>query len=525
MYVRNLLNSGDYVIPVPEGILITLQYDSTGKLQKIYQGYHEHLRTNITDALLTPFYDSRIVPTTIPLHGGTTWVTGVLYTPTSCWEAGSLPECIVNQLKTQFIADHSQFTFYAGTASSLAASFQGRPSIHTWLQIAKFTTMYGFIVPYKFNRTTLSQIIKSAKAPYSLNKIVSYLIFRGGEVLCQSSKEQQFVISKVSKYLEPDGRIMAKIYGKTDDALVVNYSDVVRYNLQTNTGVVLDEDNHVVCTAVTDNKHRDKRGSTLTCSCCGAIIEVPETGDTICSNEHCVSRLYPRLEQFLDTLRMPIISYETFWKYVSNNMITNLSDIFLVPEYVNFNISVTWSKLLTAVVPFEVVPNPAIFTTFTSKCKNTFKTVMYYLHNPSLIAGELRMTDPISTKFAKWLTEGGNVLDIEAIIDCPNITLTATNRAFDGAPIFRNQVIYITGTFTHGPLDIIESILRSYGADVMYELSDSVTWVLVGDEPENVNSGAVRKAKNRRIPVFTESKFFEEFEIDSDLVAVGVENL
>ena len=528
MFVRNLLKSGDFAVPIPAGLLLTLQYDAKGKLQKIYQGYHEHTRINITDKVLKSIQDARIVPVSIPLQGGTTWVTGVLYSCDRIYDPGSLPDCISDTLLSRFVSEPSSCRFYAGTVSSLAASFQGRPAIQTWLQIAKFEPMYGFVVPYKFDKATLLSILSGAKTRYDLSVVTGYIIFRNGDVTCKTANASQFIVTRVVKYLKPDGQLKARIYGKVDSEnmpLVVDYSDVVTYNIQVGNCVVLDEQDRIAGVEVAKAKSKEVRSKSYQCTCCGATFEIPASGPVYCTNPDCVSVMYPRIVQLTNTLNLPLIPYETFSKYVDSKMILHLADIFLLPEYTECQVYVTWSKLLSAVVPVEIVPDTSLITVFTTKCKNEYKTIMYYLHSPKLIPDALNMKDPMLHKFIRWLEDPINVLTIESLTDSPNITLTATNRAFDGAPIFRNQVIYVTGRFNHGSLDEIYSILSSYGASVTTEYTDSVTWVLVGDIPENVHSAAVRKAKQAKIPVFFETQFFHDFEIDADLVNLGVENL
>ena len=39
MQLRNLLNAGDFVTPIPVGIPITLQYKDTGNLESLYLGH------------------------------------------------------------------------------------------------------------------------------------------------------------------------------------------------------------------------------------------------------------------------------------------------------------------------------------------------------------------------------------------------------------------------------------------------------------------------------------------------------
>ena len=40
MFVRNCLRAGDYLVPIPYGVPVTLEYDD-GKLSKIYRYYDD----------------------------------------------------------------------------------------------------------------------------------------------------------------------------------------------------------------------------------------------------------------------------------------------------------------------------------------------------------------------------------------------------------------------------------------------------------------------------------------------------
>ena len=75
----------------------------------------------------------------------------------------------------------------------------------------------------------------------------------------------------------------------------------------------------------------------------------------------------------------------------------------------------------------------------------------------------------------------------------------------------------ITGSFAHGSLAEITSILASYSAAVTQTFSTAVNCVLVGDLNENTNAFAVKSARKSAIPVMQESEFFKQYDIDSDL--------
>ena len=88
---------------------------------------------------------------------------------------------------------------------------------------------------------------------------------------------------------------------------------------------------------------------------------------------------------------------------------------------------------------------------------------------------------------------------------------------FDGAPIFRGKRIFITGSFKHGSMEEISSILNSYSAEVTFDYEGKIDLVLVGDISEGVNGVAVKNAVSLRVPIMKESDFFKRYEIDDDI--------
>ena len=53
MFVRNLLQAGDHVTIVPAGVRITLQYDTNGRVEKVYTRFNENERI-LHSELLVP---------------------------------------------------------------------------------------------------------------------------------------------------------------------------------------------------------------------------------------------------------------------------------------------------------------------------------------------------------------------------------------------------------------------------------------------------------------------------------------
>lgn len=517
MFVRNVLHAGDFVTVVPLGLPLTLQYNENGKLEKVYAGYEDD-KVNVSSEILHTLAVNRTVPIRIPSTGGTTWVIGVLYSAHTAYSAGSLPEVIYDDIMHQYNATPSNYQFYAGAVNSYGAVFNGAPATRNWLTLCKFNVLPGYIMPYKITKDTLLNMFRTSKFPFQVPLIMSYIVYRGADVLYVSTNLKQFTVSKVVRYVDENGDIKGKLYTKSSPSSIsVDYSDIVNYNIHTNSVVVLDCYNSIIYSASTDTKKRERRSSEISCSVCGKLIRVPASGAVTCRDTHCVSRLYPIVSNMLAKLCLPEISYTRYSEAVQSKQILSAPDVLLLEEYRELDLSVTIPQLLSAIVPVDVVANELLFTSFANKCKNNIRTVQYYIQHPEQISTDLKVADLYTRRFIEWLTDPCNVSDLTALIDNPHIKFVDSNKQFNGPEIFRNKTILITGKFRHGSSDDISAILRSYAASVAYSFSSEVDCVLVGDILENIDGVAIKSAASQRVPVFSESEFFAKYEIDSDL--------
>ena len=114
MYVENYFKGGDYVTLIPVGLPITLQYNISGNLEKVFIGYDSN-RKDVSDTFMMSLLSRDYVPGKISITKGTTWVYGILYTndiPTTI--SGDLPECLMAAYETKYLHNPEQFRFFAG---------------------------------------------------------------------------------------------------------------------------------------------------------------------------------------------------------------------------------------------------------------------------------------------------------------------------------------------------------------------------------------------------------------------------
>jgi NAD-dependent DNA ligase len=178
----------------------------------------------------------------------------------------------------------------------------------------------------------------------------------------------------------------------------------------------------------------------------------------------------------------------------------------------------TIAKVIKSLVPITIILRDDIFTLFANKCSNSLKSVEYYINHPNKISTDLDISHPDVNKFINWLLDDYNLSDLSTLLfSTEQIKIVDNDKKFDGAPIFRNKLICITGKFIHGDVSEITAILQSYSAKVTTEFSNSVDCIITGSTMEGINGVMLKNAQILGVPVFDEVGFFNQYEIDSDL--------
>lgn len=518
MFAKTFCKPGAFMTVVPHGLLTTLHYNAKGTLETITFGYDEDNPV----VLSTPFSDavkqSGVVPGAIKVYGGRTSVMGVIYTDDLFFNSGKLPDCDQEVLCSKFVECKGQgFKFYGGHVSSNAVSFNGIHSIRNWLDMFKFNQLPGYVVPAGVTPDAVKKMVLS-RYPFKYPLVAGFMFHEMGHFRYVDAGVNQAVIKSVSRFNDMYGNIKAKLHLVDSRALEVNYSEVIKWNLHTNTAVwYLDDSHELLGAQSTDDKKRDKRLSRITCEVCGKQFVSPLSGSVTCDDPHCPSHLYMQVQKFTKALNLPTIEYPVFEKAIKDKQVICLTDVLLLPMYQDCKVSVTLAKVLEAAVPTLVCPNATIFTLFANRCNNSWKTMKYYIDNPLKLVNELNIKSPFTARLMNWLSDGYNVTTLETLISSPQIQVMASSKKFDGAPIFRGKKIAITGKFVHGDMSEIISILESYSAKVVTQFDTDVNCVLVGHIKEDVDGQVIQSARASNVPVFEEKPFFAKYEIDEDL--------
>lgn len=521
MSTRNLLKPGDFVSLVPNGLYLTLQYNSEGNLQKVYQGFDDN-REDVTKELLPVFVSSRVVPLKIHITKGTSWVKGVLYTGKTFTGSGKLPDCTVDELKSYFIKSPDQFNFFAGDMNSTATVFVGINGVRQCLSLARFHLLPGWLVPAYFSDQIFDSWLGSNQFTFNPHTVTGLMINRKGESHFESTNLSQYTISKSDRYTDRNGYIGCKLTLSDSSVKYVDYSDVVKFQLEENTLIILDD------LQITHSIHLSNYVRSIpkqiTCDCCGKSFESPLSGKVQCPDIHCISRIAPKVDLFLSTLNLPQPKPEVLESWIKNKDILSVPDILILPEYKDIKVETTLSKLLRSMVPIDVIPRSEVFTVFANGCTNNIKTFRYYVTYPSFIVSDLGISHVDLPKLVAWLSDGCNACDLTTLLDSPQIQIKEVDKRFEGAPIFRGKTLYVTGKFIRGDHAEIAAILQSYSAKVTTVYTEEVDGILVGSKNEDIDGVSINNAKKRNIPVMEEDSFFLEYGIDDDLRANLVYN-
>lgn len=517
MFVRNLLQAGDNVTIIPQGIRITLQYGETGQLESVYTGYEDDKYAH--PELLVPLVSSGEVPSRISVNKGTTFVFGCLYTSNIYKVEGLLYESVETIYLNHYIEDKSSFHFFAGHMESYALSLNSPITIQRWLRTAKFNTLPSYIVPANLREDTFSSMLNLSKYTFDFPRILGYIIFRGNDHKFLYTNLKQIVVKHIQKIVSSEGFILAELESYDLGKFLVSYADVVNRNIHENTILLLNDDGDIVYSYNEQGMKISEYGRTMTCEYCGKIIEVPaQSVKFTCSDPHCVSVLYPRVSRMLNKLKLPsvdIIRLKEFAKGFNN--IVSLPDVLDMKEYQNEMVEVRLPDILDASVPSNVITRYSDWNVFCNACNNSIESVLYYLQNPGRIIKDLKLDPAIYRRFVTWLADNDNMLDVVGMFNHSRVSILTSGKKFEGAPIFRGKTIYLTGKFNHGSFEDVKAILSSYSAEVYENFNTAIDCVIIGGLHEGVSGKDVKRAKSMDIPVFEEEDFFRQYEIDEDI--------
>lgn len=517
MFVRNLLKAGDYATVVPIGLKCTLQYNENGILEKVFYGFGE---SRIENPKMFSTVLKSDVPTKISLRGGTSWVIGCFYNHN--WKYIPNNPKLKEELVEDYLLRPEEYRFYAGLVESYASQFRGSIPIRQWLTVSGFDLLPGYVISSEMNEKKFESMLKSSDYPFEFPLITDYIIFRNGMPSYADTKICQYEVNSLEQFTTTDGYTkshitMSELNEKVQFISDFSYSSVVRYNIRKDSVITLNSDGDIIFSDNRSVKTSDMYSREMECPFCGKIIKIPLSGKVQCSDTHCNSRLFKRVNHFLNTFGLKSIDYDTYLSMIGTYKLGfNISDVL---EYEDVDvIDCKLTDAVRAIIPLDVIPKKKQINDFVKACNNSVSTIKYYANNVETMVDDLGLDNHLYSRLVSWFRNVRNILDLETTLDSSKLNIYSDIMMFDGQPILRGKNIYITGKFKHGSNEEISKIFEGYSATVSPNYKESkIDMIVVGDTNEGVLGSSILYARENRIPVFYESDVFSMYGIDNDL--------
>ena len=136
----------------------------------------------------------------------------------------------------------------------------------------------------------------------------------------------------------------------------------------------------------------------------------------------------------------------------------------------------------------------------------------YYIDHTEKFWEDLDLDKNVFYKLYTWLQVETHREDVHSILHNSHVNIK--DKSTSEIPlVLKDTLVYLTGTFECGTYEYVGELLSQYGATTTTDFSPSVSFVVIGDIPENIYGPAINSAKDRGILVFTESQFFQCFNI------------
>lgn len=516
MTSRNFLKAGNLVEPIPLGILLSVKYQPSGSIQSVDVKFpiDDLNDSNINKQCLDILTSKKLVPNSILTQNGTVSVLGVLTVDRPTVVCGDIPYTQYYKIAELASSSSCFCKFYALDAESTNIILANGVYTRNWLKFQKFELLPGVTLPLKNHEEALDNAVLNSEIRYS--SIIGYYSFSKSERIINLLDYHIVQINKINDYLDESGYLHTNIecrYSEINDLITLNtsyYESIIKFNLKVGDYIIIDENNTIVMKYYgTDHKQNSDE---YTCKVCGRKYKVTDDF-TICPNTRCMSHTYNDVYHLLSVFgvsRGKILSYNEYHDLVKAKNIEKLSDVLKLDIYSGTQFSLSLYKILDACISEELLRDRKPIWDLCTSCNHSYSSIVHYIDNPQDIFVDLNIYSP---QLVSWLTDNADI--VKDICDLPNVNIVESVKKFEGAPIFRDKNICITGTFRHGSLSDVSSILMSYSATVTsYKNCDLV---LVGDIKENVDGRAINFAKAHNITVMNESDFFALYEIDDDL--------
>lgn len=505
---------GDTVKVVPFGLLADVKYNENGVISGIYlvseDGTEQRKLSSLTASRVQK---KNVVPSRIS-NARKCSVQGVFtfdHVGVNDVVAKGKQQAFLEELENGNL-DDVEFRAYRIVESNAAYGVYNQT---TSMEMLGFKCCTGFVVP----ANVTDKVIKSTPCMLKYPFVSGYAVYRTGNDY-RYVPESFFYerVKSVSRTTNYAGYIVANVFFESGHVVNVPYPDVVNFNVQKGSYVIVDEGKIAFCSDKCNGSKRVERE--FRCEFCGSTISSPFTGYVKCSYQNCTSNLYPVVEHMLSVLDLEPMPYSLYLESVKSGKVMCLTDVFNVELYSECQVSCTAATALKAVCPVGVVRDADFFGKLYEGSKS-LEAFNHYIENPSEVAQDFsQVLDARDCKsFEAWISDPENLLTAKTILnDVSQVSIKSAVVELDVPQLFRNKTVFLEGKFKHGTYSEVASILRSYGAEIASKFDNRCSCVLLGDfvrDPESLP--VVNVALSYNVPIYQESDFFASYGIDEDI--------
>jgi len=379
---------------IPIGLPVRLQYNEHGLLQSFSIGFSADLDPMFSVVTLNSEAYNKvfnrikmIVPNTISVTGGTTWVYGVFYTDSIPCDEGIVPRSLFDSYVDD-ISNGGIYQFYAGYVHSLAALYRGPLVIRNFLSTNNFNLLPHVIVPLTMSDDTLQQMMNPGSYPFKYSFIGGFFIFEDLNCRYDETNLLQLNVTKdVKPYVDVDGYLKGDIITDSGRSYTFNYSAILHHQVTKGCTLLVERDDEssalsILATRVgkTVEKVPENISQEIKCPVCGKLYRGGDSDAPIqCDDPHCLSHGYQDAVKMLTTFKLPTLSYNSYKALVDAKKIVCLTDLIDLPPCQDVEIKAPLATAMYSVIPSYIVPDFALLEKFANKCNNKVETVAYYL--------------------------------------------------------------------------------------------------------------------------------------------------
>lgn len=508
-------SSGQYVQPIPVGLLCSVNYARQGFVTSIVVNpTNEELPFSVVTDLCSANVISQRISTAskIARVDGVIVITDSNFRYSDCY--GDVPECYYESIIKYITKWPTKCKFYAYGGTHYDNLDAVTLMLASKLRSYGFNFIGGISVTANSVPSQLDAYIDTIGQ--SINRdlpiAVGYNVSIGAATTFMHRGLVADTVKKANAVIDESGFVHWGIIGNEDNYLV-SYSDAVDYDASKGTYVII-EDGELVY-SLSPHPEYSKLSREFICPVCGKTYTITG-GFTMCADADCPSRNYKNVVKLLAGFGLDKMSYEDYEDAVESKALTSLQDVLSLPQYAEKEVKTTLTNLLLSILPVAVtMGNVDNVSQFVRQAKSQ-TAVHYYIHNPEKIYSELKLNSLFAKNLVDWFSDTRHAETFDSIIHNPNIEIVEIQKKFKGDPIFINKKICIAGKFQHGSLEEITSILNSYSADVTLDLTSDCSCLVLGHfrgEPKQI----VDLAQSYGLSVYLEDEFFSSFGIDNDL--------